>query len=138
MNILAAVEESKHSDKALEYAVDTAKLMGANLTVLSIAEVIEDVDGMHQISEINDVLVSKAMDTADKAAKFAKSKGLGIETIVRSCDSPADCILELQKKNNIDLLILGSRAKKRLEKFLIGSVAYKVVRHAGCSVLVVR
>jgi nucleotide-binding universal stress UspA family protein len=138
MNILVAIEESTHSDKALAYAVETAKTTGSRLTALSIGEVIDDLDGMHQVSEINDVFMAKARATADKATKFAKAQGIDIDVIVRPGPSPADCILDYERQNNIDMVILGARAKKRLEKYLIGSVAYRVVRHADCSVVVVR
>jgi nucleotide-binding universal stress UspA family protein len=138
MNVLVAVEESKHSEKALEYAVDMAKRYEAKLTALCIAEVIEDLDGMHQIAEINAVLMHKCKDTAKRVNEYADSHEIKIVTVIMAEPSPADCILSYEKNNKISVIVVGSRAKNRLEKFLLGSVAYKVVRHAGCSVVVVR
>jgi len=52
--------------------------------------------------------------------------------------SPADSILTFAEKEGVDLIVMGSRAKTGLDRFLIGSVASKVVAHSKCSVLVVR
>jgi nucleotide-binding universal stress UspA family protein len=37
-----------------------------------------------------------------------------------------------------DLIVLGSHGKHGIEKFLLGSVAESVARHAKCSVMIVR
>jgi len=52
--------------------------------------------------------------------------------------SPADSIVNYAAQNGVGLIVMGSRGKKGLEKFLLGSVAAKVVAHAPCSVLVIR
>lgn len=51
--------------------------------------------------------------------------------------SPRDKILELASKISADLIIISSRNDK-LTKYLLGSTTSSVVRHAECSVLVVR
>jgi nucleotide-binding universal stress UspA family protein len=70
----------------------------------------------------------------------ARAKALGIEAkiLLEQGVSPADLIVKVAEDQKIDLLVLGSRTKKGLDRFLIGSVASKVVAHAPCSVLVVR
>jgi nucleotide-binding universal stress UspA family protein len=37
-----------------------------------------------------------------------------------------------------DLIVMGSEGRTGMSRFLMGSVAEKVVRHARCSVLIVR
>ena len=49
--------------------------------------------------------------------------------------SPAEKILELAKKENIDLIIMGAHGRKGLERALFGSVADKVVTGALCPVM---
>lgn len=51
--------------------------------------------------------------------------------------SPKDKILEMAGKLSADLIIISSRRDK-LTTFLLGSTTSAVVRHAECSVLVVR
>jgi nucleotide-binding universal stress UspA family protein len=40
--------------------------------------------------------------------------------------------------NNTDLIVMGTKGRTGLKRFLIGSVADGVVRHSHCPVLVVR
>lgn len=49
---------------------------------------------------------------------------------------PADAIGRESK--GADLLVIGSHARKGLDRFLLGSVSHAVSHHAACSVLVVR
>ena len=51
--------------------------------------------------------------------------------------SPARVILETIEEEDIDLVVIGSSGKTGIDKFLMGSVAEKVVKSAKCSVLVV-
>ncbi len=52
--------------------------------------------------------------------------------------SGADEILKCAKRVRADLIVLGCRGNTQMRKVLLGSVSNKVVRHAPCSVLVVR
>lgn len=52
--------------------------------------------------------------------------------------SPDSRIVETAEEMNADLIIVGSHGYNRWERLLLGSVSDSVVRHAPCSVLVVR
>lgn len=47
-------------------------------------------------------------------------------------------IVELAKREDCDLVIIGTHGRTGIRHVLLGSVAEKVVRHAECAVLVVR
>jgi len=51
---------------------------------------------------------------------------------------PAIGIIAVAKELKIDLIILSTHGRTGLERVLLGSTAEKVVRHAGCPVLIVR
>jgi nucleotide-binding universal stress UspA family protein len=51
---------------------------------------------------------------------------------------PVDEVVERARSLKADLLILGTHDNAGLERFLMGSVAEKVARHAPCSVTIVR
>ena len=51
--------------------------------------------------------------------------------------SPARVILEVANEENIDLIVMGSSGKSGFDRFIMGSVADKVVNSAKCAVLVV-
>ncbi|MDB9312458.1 universal stress protein [Spirulina sp. CS-785/01] len=52
--------------------------------------------------------------------------------------NPGAKILDYTKKNNIDLIVIPSHGRTGLRRFLLGSVAERVVRYAPCPVLVLR
>jgi nucleotide-binding universal stress UspA family protein len=138
MEILVAIDQTLSSHKVLESAVDIAKMKNANLTVLTVAETILDLDEMLEHEKIQNQLLERATVAIENAKEYASRNNLAINAIVIPGPSPADIILDYASKNSTNLIIVGSREKKGLERFVIGSVASKVVSHATCSVFVVR
>lgn len=77
-------------------------------------------------------------DAIFAAAREALTASLAaVETRVQR-GNPAEQILEAAEEENAELIVLGSRGLTGLARFLIGSVAERVARHAVCSVLVAR
>jgi nucleotide-binding universal stress UspA family protein len=76
----------------------------------------------------------KATSSVEKKAKFA---GLEAESIILKGD-PAEKILDFADERDVDMIVVGSLGKSGIERFAIGSVSEKVVRHAKVPVLIVR
>jgi len=51
---------------------------------------------------------------------------------------PSEEILDLATEVGADLILVGTHGHSGLERLVVGSTAERVVRHAGCPVLVVR
>ena len=47
-------------------------------------------------------------------------------------------IVDFAERNNIDLIVIGTKGRTGFKKVLLGSVASGVVTYAHCPVLVVR
>ncbi len=138
MKILVAVDSSQFSEKALAKAVELAQKGGAELIALAVAEQPLDMGEIAVPVDLSAHYKAVAAKALEKAAETAKSKGVALRPMLEGGSSPADNIIELAKKEGVDLIVTGSRGRTGLEKFLLGSVAAKVVSHAVCSVLVVR
>ncbi|NMC50802.1 MAG: universal stress protein [Desulfovibrio sp.] len=140
MKIMAALDLSKNAGVILEKAVAQAKQGGGELLIMVVAEDFLDIGDYFQIETVR--ASEKFLETAKTAAagyaEKAKALGVTARVVVEQGVSPADLIVKAAEEEKVDLLILGSRSKKGLDRFLIGSVASKVVAHAPCSVLVVR
>ena len=54
------------------------------------------------------------------------------------CGNPRHEIISIAEKEPIDLIIIGTHGRKGFSRFVHGSVAEAVVRHAPCSVLSVK
>jgi nucleotide-binding universal stress UspA family protein len=81
--------------------------------------------------------VEEAKALAAKAAGALRSAGVNVTTAVVQGD-PKSIILDNAKTWGADLIVLGSHGRKGLERFLVGSVSEAVLRHAHCSVEIVR
>lgn len=82
-------------------------------------------------------LIKLAEASMAKAVEILRPAGFKAETRVVD-DEIRSGILATAEEWKADLIVLGSHGKKGVEKFLLGSVAESVARHAKCSVMIVR
>jgi len=82
-------------------------------------------------------LIKQAKDTTERAAQVLRAAGFKVNVRVVE-NEIRTAILDVAAEWRADLIVLGSHGKKGLRKFLLGSVAEYVARHAACSVLIVR
>lgn len=69
----------------------------------------------------------------------AKENNIYFKTLVKeTTESVAKEIIKSADAENIDLIVLGSTGKSRLDRVLVGSVAHGVMTNVKCSVLIVR
>ncbi len=138
MKILAALDQTQSAQAVLAKAIKTARQQNAKLEILVVAENFADVGDVFDYGNVNERLLESAKAAAKGYKEQALAQGVRAKALVASGPSPADSIVKHAEDENLDLIVLGRRAKKGLDRFIIGSVAQRVVAHAPCSVLVVR
>jgi nucleotide-binding universal stress UspA family protein len=83
-----------------------------------------------------------ADDSAAKITSFAndtaRQQGLACSVLHIKNRHPEDGIIEGAKENGCDLIVVGSRGHRALERFLLGSVATAVVAQSSVPVLICR
>ncbi|MBR2558550.1 MAG: universal stress protein, partial [Methanobrevibacter sp.] len=110
---------------------------GAELIAVSVVEN-NFVNGLpldDEVYQLNQILKEKSEENLKEFDKLNEDN-LKITHIVRE-GSPAKVILEVAKEEEIDLIVMGSSGKSGFDRFIMGSVADKVVNSAKCAVLVV-
>jgi nucleotide-binding universal stress UspA family protein len=115
---------------------------GSEIHVVSVAEVMYPVVvGMAPDAvETTDVEVrteAEAGAAANRIAMQFRSLGFSAEGIAMR-GNPETSVLEHAKEWGADLIVVGSRERSRVEKFLTGSISESIVRNAPCSVLLLR
>lgn len=126
---MAHVAEGKSIiDVASEHFGEGSKMILLN--------VIEDIPGWAAAEIPKEILDRSQQYAEDELKGIANSSGLKVETLVRK-GHPYNTILEVAKEKDADLIIIASH-RPGLQDYFLGSTAAKVVRHATCSVLVVR
>lgn len=138
-SIAVAFDGSAPSQRALDLAVELAKLASASLTIVGVVPApirFTTPSGEHIESE-----TGERRYMPELLSRFAEPAGrrLGgrVETVIRE-GSVVDELLTFVDDRRPDLLVLGARGLSTARRILMGSVSDAVVHHATCSVLVVR
>jgi nucleotide-binding universal stress UspA family protein len=136
--ILAAVDGSQQSLKAVGHAAMLARLTGGRLKIIYVV----DTHIAFQLGSYQQVALDTLAQDGDQAV--AEAVKLSREAGVSDVDgevisgSPRSVITDWAKENAASLIVVGSNGYSRLTYILIGSVADYVVHYAHCPVMVVR
>ena len=139
--IMIATDGSELVRKAVDSAIEIAKLSEAKLYAIYVIAL-----GGYSITPYIDTEWEKVMKEhlrteGQEATAYVENVGKAVNIEVESVileGSPAVEIIDFAEKNDIDLIVMGSHGKSTIQRFLIGSVAEKVVKHSKITVLVVR
>ena len=137
--ILIATDGSEYTKKAVDYGIDLAKNTEARLYAIYVIDTAAFASiPMDAAWESMYELLRQEGDEATKyVADKASAEGLDIERLTIE-GHPAEEIIKYAEKNSVDLIVMGTLGKSGLDRFLLGSVAEKVVRISKIPVLVVR
>jgi nucleotide-binding universal stress UspA family protein len=138
-NILIATDGSKNTQRAISYGIEIAKLSGATIHALYVV----DTSSFSSIPMDAgwEAMYAILRGEGEKAVFEVKELGEAAGTEVREVileGHPSSEIINFADNNNIDLIVMGTLGKTGLDRFLMGSVAEKVVRNSKVPVLVVR
>ena len=126
---MAHVVEGKAN---IDIAVKQAEA-GAKIILLN---VVEDIPTWAAV-ELPANLVETSLQAAQKELQaIANASGISMEVETRSGHS-YKTILDVADEKKVDMIVIASH-RPGLQDYFLGSTAAKVVRHAQCSVLVIR
>ncbi len=147
--ILVPVDGSINSMKAIDYAVNVAEKYKSEIIALHVlysqtgfAFHKETVAGTITSSSLNDLNL-EAKQEAEKwfkeINKRAEKMNVQVKTeVVFTVISIVEGILTHAEKENIDLIIIGSKGKSGWKKLIVGSVASGISTYAHCPILIVK
>jgi nucleotide-binding universal stress UspA family protein len=137
--ILVAIDFSDSSRKALQYAIGFAKQFDSSVTCVHILNVPYGAGEAGIAVELETFQKAFHVDAEKKMAALLKETGASVETekIIRT-GGPYHEVIKVADERQIDLIVTGTHARTGVGHFLLGSTAERIVRHAHCSVLVVR
>ena len=115
--------------------IDHASEHSGNSKII-LLNVVEDIPSWAAVELPRGILDKSVQSSTEQLESLVASAGIEVEIEVR-VGHPYKTILEVADEKEADLIIVASH-QPDLQNYLIGSTAAKVVRHATCSVLVVR
>lgn len=133
--VVVGVDGSKHSDAAVEWAIDEADRHGADLIVLHAwGHPYRMTDGGiapgHDLAEVDAAII------VDRAVEVAHERMVG--AVERKLVEGGATQSLLDEAETADMLVVGSRGRGGFRSMLLGSVAHAVSAHSRCPVVVVR
>lgn len=152
--ILVPYDGSKHAKKALNKAVNLANLIkGSEIIILNVIEEIltppsvfptrirhfktgEDTTLSTYFRDLQTDMRYKMINTLEKI-KQKYENSVKIRTVVL-VGSAKDKIVEYANRQNVDLIVMGSKGLKGISRLLMGSVSRHVSEKVKCSVMIVR
>lgn len=134
MKILLAIDGSMFSEAAIR--ATTTRIRPEDTEVL-LLHVIEPGAFFEQDASVDERSNAPRQWMKEAAQELETSGFKDVETRVIEAETRTG-ILSVAEEWQPDLIVLGSHGRKGLDRFLMGSVAESVARHASCSVLIVR
>ncbi|WP_396612969.1 universal stress protein [Haloferax sp. S1W] len=138
-HILFPTDGSDCADEALGHAIEHAQQYDATIHALYVADVRDVGHAAPAISgdRIRQALLDSGNEVLERVASKARESGVTVETTV-SEGTPASVILDHADHDDIDLVVMGTHGRSGLDRYLLGSVAERVVRGSSVPVLTVR
>jgi|SRR5579864_283978 len=144
MKILLAMDDSKYSEAALKAVSSYFQPTVAEVLVLQVVEPLVFSTPPQMATGYAPEMAVRLQERVKHAREVVARAAEGLRAIGFMADGRVaeseirTGILEAAQEWHADLIVVGSHGEKGLRKFLLGSVAEFVARHAICSVLVVR
>lgn len=143
-NILVATDFSEDAEQAFETAIDIAATYRARIFLLHVIggtfqQAVADyhIDQRTLERLLNESIIFSDEKLHEILNKFPKTRDVKVITQVRK-GLPTEEILREAAERGVDLIVIASHGKTGLKKYLLGSVAERVIKEALCPVLLVR
>lgn len=122
LNILAAIDGSASSRRALEQAIDVARAMNSTLTLITVAPPLSHYVTLAGVtSETMRSELDKSAENVLTEAAAAVPDDVIAHTVQRRGQAGPEIVKELER-GRYDLVVLGSRGRGRAQEGLLGSV----------------
>jgi nucleotide-binding universal stress UspA family protein len=155
--ILVAIDGSEQSMNAAYYAIGIANRKGnevgrvqlIGLTVLDLTKLSSSffatASGYYGAKELEEKR-KEAQQWLDKVEKLASNEEnnndnnikFKSEIIEDPVSRVGSAIVDYAERENVDLIVIGTRGRTGFKKILLGSVASDVVTYAHCPILIVK
>jgi nucleotide-binding universal stress UspA family protein len=140
--VTLAVDDSKHSRAAARFLRSQILPETATVTIVSSAEnPVTDLAARYlsesQLAELTKPVMERATSLVEALRDDFIKEGYPVITRVHM-DHVIDTIVKQVEADHADLLVIGSRGLTKSERLYLGSVSESLLRHAPCSVLIVR
>ena len=141
-HILVPVDGSPTAALAIDKAIALAKAFDSTVTAIYVIDPYPftgvGTDYAYGQAQYLTAATAEANEAIRGAKQAFEAAGIAVKTALVEGHAVYKGILETAASGGADLIVMGSHGRRGLEKWMLGSVAQRVVSHANVPVLVVR
>lgn len=137
--ILVPIDFSQRSKKALRYAVALARQFGGELVCLHVIDIPYGAGEAGLVVEMQAYRKHLQAESRRALTELVREEAREIPvTSLLRAGAPYHEITRAAREFPADLIVISTHGRIGVRRFVLGSTAERVVRHAPCPVLVVR
>ena len=143
-HLMVTLDGTARSEAVVPHAIDVAKSMGAQLTLLRVVDAVgaewseRGAVGKSQAeSTIRTMFAEQAQMYLERVAAQVRSAGIDATTLVKQ-GPPARQIVTAAKEIDADGIAMATHSRRGLNRLMFGSVAEQVLHETSVPVLLVR
>jgi nucleotide-binding universal stress UspA family protein len=137
--ILVPVDFSEPSLAALRHAIELARPLKATVDVLHVVEAVAYAPMVGATVDLDQLREEREREARRQLDRLVATlgKGRGRKRALLRVGTAARSIVDEAKRRGADLIVMATEGRHGIGRWLLGSVAERVVRTAGCPVLIV-
>jgi nucleotide-binding universal stress UspA family protein len=142
-HILIATDGSDLAERAASHGLELARILGAKVTAVTVTEpwtavVTGEAAFGFPAADYEKGAIETAVGVLSRVAEMAKAAGLQCATVHVKDHFPDEGIIVAAKDNGCDVIVMASHGRRGVARFLLGSVASRVVALSAVPVLICR
>jgi nucleotide-binding universal stress UspA family protein len=135
-NVLCPIDFFPASERALEYSIGLASNYGATLHLLHVVSPVLPTSYEFSINtaDLVETFKKQATERVTEIESSAKAKGVTVRTAVRIGDIDQELQTSIEE-TEADLVVMGTHGRRGFERWFLGSVTERLLRHSPVPVL---
>jgi len=138
--ILVPLDGSELAKKALDHAEKLAKTIGAEMVLFQVVPFMPIYGSPELVTPF--IIDEKQKEAAEKyllnLSEELRKKGFKVSSMVRTGQQVAVEIIDFAKESGADLIVMCTHGRSGITRWVLGSVALKVLTRAETPILLLR
>ncbi len=138
--ILVPLDGSPLAEKALDQAIKLSKVFDSEIVLFQVVHFMPIYGSPELVAPL--IVDEKQKEYAEKyMAKITReteAKGLKVRSVVKTGQQVAVEIIDFAKETGADLIVMSTRGRSGISRWVLGSTAHKVLVRAETPILLLR
>lgn len=138
--ILVPLDGSPLAERALDQAIKLAKVFDSEIILFQVVHFMPIYGSPELVAPL--IVDEKQKEYAEKymakTTRETEDKGLKVRSVVKTGQQVAVEIIDFAKENGVELIIMCTRGRSGISRWVLGSTAHKVLVRAETPILLLR